>query len=202
MKNNITRLSSYRIGKFTKEEKHEMYKKALDKLSNKITAREAGTDVKANLIKMNHYALMYLKTMPNNYSYEQLKVYEEMMWLVRGLMRYMTIKELKQCYPIDKTFDGARWECKDYFSATELMSKYDENEVIGDDLDEVLWEHFNSTIMKAHVQMLCVMSEIRRSRGEQGLMEKFAQDNQIPLLRQKGDTFKVEWQKPNLTVVE
>lgn len=197
----VIKLSSYRINKITQEDKHEMYKRALSRLSDKLITAGAENVTREEFIKSIHLSIMVVNTMPKSYSNLTLDYYEGVMNTVHSAMYFMTVKELLQSYPIEKRYDG-NGEWKNYFTTIEALDEYAINEIIGIDVTDLLWDYNNPTINRFVVNMMLIISNRKRVNGEQGLVEKFAQEFQIPLIREVDGEFKVEYQKPNLTIVE
>lgn len=198
----IIRLSNYKINKFTKEYKHQMYKDAMSRLTDRLLAAGAGNVTRDDFIKSIHLSIMIINTMPKSYSKLALEYYESVINTVQSSLYFMTVKELLQYYPIDKTY-GGNGEWKDYYSTIESLEEYAIDEIIGVDVTDLLWEYNNPTINRFVVNMMLIISNKNRLEGKQGLSEKFAQDFQIPFYVQQQDgSYKEEWQKPNLTVIE
>jgi hypothetical protein len=58
-------------------------------------------------------------------------------------MSQLTPREFMNIFPIDKTYDGERFECKDYFYTIKIVRALDQDAPIGDKLDDLLWEYMN-----------------------------------------------------------
>ena len=198
----ITRISQYKVSKFTAEYKHGVYKQAYERMINKINNGDFKTLTKDDVFRLLHLSIKIIETMPNEYTLEDLYYYERVMNMMQSFMQLMTIKELKQYYPIEKTYNGAKCGCNDYYSTMKALAKYDENEMIGNNIDKILWKYFNPVIMDAHVNMLMIISNKNRMEGKQGLAEKIAQKFQMPMYeKQENGSYKEVWQKPNLTLI-
>lgn len=199
----VLRLNQHRVNRFTKEYKHDVYKRAFNRLTDEMIKDGVKSFNRSGYIKTLHLLIKMIETMPKNYTIQEFEYYEAIMNMTHSMMRVMTIRELKQCYPIEKTYDGARWECKDYYSTMNSLTEYDEDKMIDGDLSDILWDYFNPVIMRVHVNMMLLIDKKNELEGKQGLMEKISQDFQIPLYEKQSDgTFKQIWQKPNLTLVE
>lgn len=93
----------------------------------------------------------------------------------------LTLKNFVTTFPIDKTYDGAKWECKDYFSTMEVLSKMDWDKPIGrNELSELLWDYDNEDLRNAYVEFTTAMSAIYRAQTGKGIMERFCEDHGIP----------------------
>ena len=115
------------------------------------------------------------------YTYEQLNNRLQFMFNLTDLIGRLTPVEIMQMFPIPKEYNGEKYQVKDYFSTIEEVKKYPQNKAIGDKITEFLMEYYNLDIIKFEVVKMCTISEIRRKQGQLGLMEQFAEDNEIHL---------------------
>ena len=93
----------------------------------------------------------------------------------------LTLRNFVTTFPIDKTYDGAKWECKDYFSTMDVLSKMDWDKPIGrDELSELLWDYDNEELRHAYIEFTTAMSAIYRAQTSKGIMEKFLEDRGVP----------------------
>lgn len=96
------------------------------------------------------------------------------------VLGYLTLRNFVNTFPIDKTYDGAKWECKDYFSTMEVLSKMDWDKPIGrDELSELLWDYDNSDLRHAYIEFTTAMSAIYRAQTGKWIMEQFCEDRGI-----------------------
>lgn len=129
------------------------------------------------------------------------------------IIGYIKLKNLVVTFPITKNFDGAKWECKDYFYTMDVLSKMDLDKPIGrDNIVDLLWDYENDDLRHAYVEFTCAMSAIYRSQTGKGLAEEFCEDNGIPtytinketgvvMNNQTGQTMKLK-KKSNLQIVK
>lgn len=97
------------------------------------------------------------------------------------LLAELTPIEFMNMFPIEKTYDGKRFEMKDYFSTIEKMKKYPPDKPIGEErIMYFLWDYWNRDINNFEVNKMCAMSNLRKCMGEKGLMEEFCENNGIP----------------------
>ena len=93
----------------------------------------------------------------------------------------LTLRNFVNTFPIDKSYDGAKWECKDYFSTMEVLSQMDWDKPIGrDELSELLWDYDNEELRHAYIEFTTAMSAIYRAQTGKGIMERFCEDHGIP----------------------
>jgi len=60
---------------------------------------------------------------------------------VNTLIGILTPIELTGIFPIDKIYDGAKWQLKDYFSTMDALNKYGMDKPIGENYMQVLWTY-------------------------------------------------------------
>lgn len=116
----------------------------------------------------------------------------------------LTLRNFVNTFPIDKTYDGEKWQCKDYFSTMEVLSKMDWDKPIGrDELSELLWDYYNADLRHAYIEFTTAMSAIYRAQTGKGIMEQFCEDRGVPTYtidketgimknNQTGDVFKTQ----------
>lgn len=98
-----------------------------------------------------------------------------------GILGCLTLRNFVNTFPIDKTYDGAKWECKDYFSTMEVLSKMDWDKPIGrDELSELLWDYDNEELRHAYIEFTTAMSAIYRAKTGKGIAETWLDDLGIP----------------------
>lgn len=93
----------------------------------------------------------------------------------------LTLRNFVTTFPIEKTYDGEKWECKDYFSTMEVLSSMDWNKPIGrDELLELLWDYDNADLRHAYMEYTSAMSAMYKAQTGKGIMEKFFEDRGVP----------------------
>ena len=98
-----------------------------------------------------------------------------------GVLGCLTLRNFVNTFPINKSYDGAKWECKDYFSTMEVLDKMDWDAPIGrDELSELLWDYDNEELRHAYVEFTTAMSAIYRSQTGKGIAETWLDDLGIP----------------------
>lgn len=101
----------------------------------------------------------------------------------------LTLRNFVITFPIDKTYDGDKWECKDYFYTMDVLSKMDWDKPIGrDELSELLWDYENADLRHAYVEFTTAMSAIYRVQTGKGIAEKFFEDRGVPVYTMDKET--------------
>ncbi|WP_024346878.1 hypothetical protein [Lacrimispora indolis] len=93
---------------------------------------------------------------------------------------HLKLKNFVTTFPITKEYDGAKWECKDYFYTMEVLSGMDWDKPIGrEGLSELLWDYQNDDLHDAYIEYTSAMSDIYRSQTGKGIMESFLEKEGI-----------------------
>lgn len=103
------------------------------------------------------------------------------------LIMFVTPRRFTEIFPIDKRYDGNRWGTKDYFSTVEMINKHGWDEPIVEAFD-FLWDYQNQDTREFLVNYLSLISDLRRAQGEPGILEEWAEMNNIPLYRMHTDS--------------
>ena len=101
----------------------------------------------------------------------------------------LTLRNFVTTFPIDKTYDGAKWECKDYFYTMDVLSKMDWDKPIGrDELSELLRDYDNADLRHAYVEFTTAMSAIYRAQTGRGIAETWCDNMGIPTYTEDRET--------------
>lgn len=116
----------------------------------------------------------------------------------------LTLRNFVTTFPIDKTYNGDKWQCKDYFSTMEALKDMKWDKPIGrDELSELLWDYDNEELRHVYVEFTTAMSAIYRAQTGKGIMEQWCEDRGIATYtmdketgvmkdNQTGDVFKTK----------
>ncbi|MCI7304338.1 MAG: hypothetical protein SOR93_09645 [Clostridiales Family XIII bacterium] len=135
--------------------------------------------------------------------------YAQMSFLL-DMFDVMSPRQVIQLFPIEKTYDGARWEWKDYYYTMEAVNKTGIDNVIGAERSpEFLMDYQNWDINHFMVTFMLVVSRMRVLQGGMDIMEEWLEKQGVPTYsyyedkgimvnRQTGEVAKVE--KPKTRV--
>lgn len=105
------------------------------------------------------------------------------MQFVKAVVSTMTPNEFEAVFPIDKTYDGERYECKDYFYTKKEIKEMGEDKEIGEKVNELFWDYQNLDVKMFHLNFMSVVDGIRRAEGQKGMMEEFLEEQGVPMYR-------------------
>lgn len=101
----------------------------------------------------------------------------------------MTLRNFVTTFPIDKTYDGEKWQEKDYFSTMEVISKMDWDAPIGrDELSELLWDYMNTDLRHAYLEFTTAMSAIYQVQTGKGIAETWLDNLGVPTYKMDKET--------------
>ncbi|WP_107841368.1 hypothetical protein [Metasolibacillus meyeri] len=181
--------------------KHKLYIKAYIR-SLKACPTEEGADQSKYIPKIIFYGVRAVGTYPKLKNYEEAVTCFEFIAGLKGIMSLLTLHEFMNIFPIEKTFDGAKYEIKDYYSTVEAIQELglQPHERIGERILELIIEYMNDDIMHFAVQSMTAMSAIRRFDGHLDLMEEFmatqGMDTPNTFRNSKGEAIYVRYGKP------
>jgi len=84
----------------------------------------------------------------------------------------LTPAELITLFPIHKSYSGLRAESKDYFYTMDRLNVHGMQTVIGDAVDDILWDFSNLDIEFFTIRCMGLVNEARRRDGKPGLIEE------------------------------
>lgn len=99
----------------------------------------------------------------------------------------LTPMEFQTIFPIEKTFDGSKYQMKDYFYTKRYIESFGLNRVIGEDVMEFLWEYHNRDIRDFVVKTMLCLSAIRKAEGKKSLAAEFAERFDLPVYSMRED---------------
>ena len=151
-----------------------------------------------NIQQSIYYGVKYVITMPEaqQITMDDAMLKFGMIDVVIKLISLITPAELIQIFPVTKRYDGDRYETKDYFSTMQELTKIGLNEIIGEKVEELLWDYQNFDIMRLSISQLSVVDDIRRFNGQKGIIEDFFG---IPTYTQHKDASGREYLQDNTT---
>ncbi len=90
------------------------------------------------------------------------------------ILSCLTLRNFVTIFPIDKTYDGDKWEEKDYYYTMQVLSEVDWDKPIGrDELSELLWDYMNADLRHAYMEYTSAMSAMFKAQTGKGIAEKF-----------------------------
>lgn len=89
----------------------------------------------------------------------------------------LTLQNFVTTFPIEKSYDGEKWEHKDYFYTMEVLKEMDWDKPIGrDNVSNLLWDYQNHELRHAYIEYTNAMSAIYRAQTGKGVAETWLED--------------------------
>ena len=166
----------------------QLYMKAFSRELAIISAYNDWNQCRDNLKRAVFYAVKYygLERIDRRHSsesrtLEQVESDFSLLEVVKTLMRQLTPKELMSMFPITKTYDGEKWDCKDYFFTVENLKDFDLDAPLGDEgLEDFLWSYWNDDLFSFDAVSFSIISSMYRSTIGKSIMEEWCEKQEIP----------------------
>ena len=122
---------------------------------------ETDRTVLKRLVLWTGRELVYEREHRDYYTTENLYNVSE---LYKSLVAELTYKEFMEIYPIDKRYDGAKTETRDYYSTMEFLSDIDLDSQIGnkEQVMDLFWDYSNWELLDVASASMCAMSAMSR----------------------------------------
>lgn len=90
------------------------------------------------------------------------------------------LKNLIKIFPIDKTYDGDKWGCKNYFFTMDVLKEKGLDNAVGrDEVFDLMWDYMNKDLREFTLFYMSCMSAMYKQQTGVGIAEKFCEDNGI-----------------------
>lgn len=97
-----------------------------------------------------------------------------------GIIGRIKLKNLIKIFPIDKIYDGDKYECKDYFFTMDVLKEKGLDNAVGrDGVFDLMWDYENRDLREFTVFYMSCMSAMYKQQTGVGIAEKFCEDNGI-----------------------
>lgn len=164
------------------QDKYELYLNAFDRVVKQyIEAPEA--DKRDCWKKATFYGVraISLKKDPEPLTQEEADFNFKFASIVIGMIGLLTPAEFITLFPINKDYDGYKWETKDYFYTRDYINTLDPNKPIRENTDTLsfIWEYVNWDIIMFNVRIMGYLSDLRKLEGLPSLAEEWAIMNGI-----------------------
>ncbi|EOA3903589.1 hypothetical protein ACE41A_08805 [Bacillus cytotoxicus] len=95
---------------------------------------------------------------------------------LKNLMKVLTPRDFITIFPIDKEYDGDRYEMKDYFFTMDEINKIGMDKPIGEKILEFLWDYQNfKDITRFNLAAMRILNNLQKMKGKKTLTEEFVE---------------------------
>lgn len=153
---------------------------------NNLMEYEIGKENKEILKKLSFYGIkivnQYIRE-NKTIDYEKLFKILEFIELVKITISLLTPNELITVFPIEKRYDGEKYQIKDYYFTLEELQKIGMNNIIREKIDELLWDYQNKDVRDFQINSINILSHLYKYETGESLTEKWAKENNIKMYK-------------------
>lgn len=97
-----------------------------------------------------------------------------------GIIGRIKLNNLIKIFPVEKNYDGDKWDCKDYFFTMDVLKEKGFDNAVGrDEVFDLMWDYMNKDLREVTVFFMSCMSAMYKHQTGVGIAEKFCEDNGI-----------------------
>ena len=188
MNNNFTVVSGDKSKIEDRQAKLEqLYMKAFVRELDTISVYSDWNQCRDHLKRAVFYAVKYfsLERIDRRHStephtLEQVNTDFNFLEIVEMLMGQLTPREMMSMFPIEKEYNGHKYECKDYFFTIENLKDFDLDMPLGEEgLEDFLWCYWNDDLFAFDVISMSIISNMYKAQTDEGIMERWLKDHGI-----------------------
>lgn len=174
-----------------------MHSKYLQAFINTMEKYKQGASVEDTVKKLVYYGVNIVNTRPKDDAPTRKRIDGDFQFdeIVLGAICFITPRELLNIFPLEKRYDGEKWEAKDYFTSMEAIEKHGMDKPIGDAMT-FLWDYMNRDLRKFTINILSTIDHKRNLQGQPSMMVEFMAEHGIKPLSKytddKGREFLVD----------
>lgn len=128
---------------------------------------------------------------------------------IDDMIGLLTPREFMNMFPIEKSFDGEKYQCKDYFYTMDYVKKFGIDKVIGDKAAEFLMEYQNFDVERYMVYWMVVVNRMSIVRDGKDILLDFMeelgvephmmhQEGKYMIDNETGEKFKIKRPMPKI----
>lgn len=97
-----------------------------------------------------------------------------------GTIGRIKLKNLIKIFPVEKTYHGDKWDCKDYFFTMNVLKEKGLDNAVGrDGVFDLMWDYENRDLREVTVFFMSCMSAMYKQQTGVSFAEKFCDNNGI-----------------------
>lgn len=112
--------------------------------------------------------------------YREISLYQ----LIIDLVGKLTPNQLINLFPINKTYDGDKYEMKDYFYTIDMCKEHGLDNPI-EEAFEFLWDYMNNTTGFFLINYMSLLSDLMKMETGQGSLETYAAEMGLKTYKRK-----------------
>ena len=99
----------------------------------------------------------------------------------RSILARLTPEQFTQAFPPAKRYDGHKYQCKDYFTTMQAVSKLPLGQPIGEAIDDLLWDYMNDDTEGFLIRRLGALSNRYRAQAGRDMVLEFFEEQGTPI---------------------
>lgn len=154
-----------------------IYVRLFDESLNKYAKNNENRNL---LKKIVYYGVKIVNEIEgDNLDYNQKLKLFDFIEAIKTSISLLTPNELITVFPVDKQYDGDKYQVKDYFFTMNELQKIGMDNIIMGNVESLLWDYENKEVRKFLVNSLSVLSYLERVEKGESFLEKWARENNI-----------------------
>ncbi len=155
---------------------YNIYVNAFDREMNKN--KDDFPEKPDNINKLITYGIKVINLEPEQeMTLDKLEAKFGLMGMINYFIGQLTPRELMNLYPIEKTYDGEKYQAKDYYYTKKYMNSLPQNNSIGEGkVLRVLWQYVNNVLMDYFFNLSDTLDELEIAKGRKSATEQFFDD--------------------------
>ena len=174
----------------------ELYQNAFFRTIKYLVAHQ---DDRQKLKQAIYYGIKYINSMQDTKPKDLVIPRMQLIYSIEKFIEQITPAEFMEIFPIQKTYDGEKYQCKDYFYTVNEINKLEINEPIGDKAISLFWDYVNNEISLFLVALLGNADDVLKLEGKKGIWEQWCDDNDITTYTQYEDSAGCSFLQNNTT---
>ena len=157
---------------------HDLYKKGFYRA---LESTEADDSIKLKKIVFYGVNMVITELRKEYITQEECNEQWELLNIIKDLIGCLTPIELMQVFPVEKKYNGKKFEIKDYYSTMEIIHRLDQNVPLLQQADiyDFLWDYQNFSISRFVLKMMNAVDDHRRLKGEESMVVEFLKERGI-----------------------
>lgn len=183
---------------------YDCWKRQFDKLATEHR-KSPNMDLYGSVVYSGIKMLCYLSSL-RKFDSTFAQVWDSRSWFAMvdagiKMLSLLDKETIEKTFPITKTYDGAKYQCKDYYFTKKILDALPSHESIGfEGAENLTWDYQNPLITRLGVMSMCALSEIRQSEGRPPLakeiMDNIQEENEAKIVAEQ------EASKPKFTIIK
>lgn len=101
-----------------------------------------------------------------------------------GIIGKIKLKNLINIFPVEKEYDGDKWECKDYFYTMDVLREKGLDNAVGrDNVFDLMWDYVNEDLRKITIFFMECTDAMYRHQTGKSFTDEFCEENNIDSYR-------------------